>query len=895
MIGPAEVAQALGGAKRTSAGWLALCPLHEADGAAHDPSLDIRAGSKQPVIVTCRVCGPARQFEIIAELKRRELWPNRPERRQQAREAQREVLTVAELAKAMVLDEEHLRRRWGLKDTDRGVWIPYRNTDGSEADARIRHRLLKGDRKDNRFSFAQSGAKPTAYIPWPRRDDKVAIIVEGESDTWVLDFFNFSPIGIPGSNPKALKLEHLVGITRLYIVRESDGPAGEAFVSMMAGRLKEIGYAGAVRVIVMPIETKDPRALYRDVGATKFHDAMQALIDRAEPIDLNATQVARRSEAYLEIPALAVTGGQTPGGLFHVKRFEGGGEKHTRLTNWTAHVIADIQKDDGASEERQREFELEAQLKGNVSRFRVPARRFASLDWVPEQVGAAAMITATPNAEKKIREAVIRFSAPLDRKVFTHTGWRQFGSVYSFLHAGGAIGADGPVAGVEVELPRALRSFLLPDPVSGQERVDAIRASLGMLEVAPDRIAVSVFCAIYRAPLGPADFVVWLEGRTGVFKTELGALAQAHFGVFDSRRLPANFISTANFLEEWAFQLKDVLFLVDNFRPTGSAYDRQRAEAVADRLIQSAGDAAGRGRLNRDLSAREPKPPRGLTLGTGEEAPSGHSTLGRLFKIEIARGDITSPNLTALQGNSDQFRIAMACYIQWLASRFDRVQSEMKQRVADLRAGLSIPGAHPRTPGTVGSLLFGGATFVDFALEVGGITIARARELKLRLKYGLEEAATPQAAAQREEEPMERYLSLLRSAIGSGGGHFADRAGNRPANAEAWGWRCDEMNVWRPQGIRVGWVDLDRGELYLDPAAAYKAAAAMAADGHGVGVKETTLRRRLKPLLVRTGKEEGRETLLHRQSLEGRRREVLVLKTDVLTQEIEIKSEPTNG
>ena len=89
----------------------------------------------------------------------------------------------------------------------------------------------------------------------------------------MLDFFNFSPIGIPGSNPKALKLEHLVGITRLYIVRESDGPAGEAFVSMMAGRLKEIGYAGAVRVIVMPIETKDPRALYRDVGATKFHDA----------------------------------------------------------------------------------------------------------------------------------------------------------------------------------------------------------------------------------------------------------------------------------------------------------------------------------------------------------------------------------------------------------------------------------------------------------------------------------------------------------------------------------------------------------------------------------------------------------------------------------------------
>lgn len=577
----------------------------------------------------------------------------------------------------------------------------------------------------------------------------------------------------------------------------------------------------------------------------------------------------RRSGAYAEAPT----------GLFYVKR-DGQNEIFIQLSNFRVAIISDLHKDDGASEEMQREFEIEAHLGDKTSVFRIPARKFGSLEWVAEHIGAAAMITATPSAEKKIREAAVRFSSPAYRRVYVHTGWRNHGGTNVFLHAGGAIGPNGPIAGVEVELAPALRRFHLPDPVEGEVRTDAIRASLRLLALGPDRITAPVICAVYRAPLGPADFTMWLEGKTGVFKTELAALAQQHFGRFDSRALPANFSSTANFLEEWAFSLKDTLFLIDNFRPTGSTVDRQRSEAVADRLIQAAGDAAGRGRLNKNLSARDPRPPRGLLFCTGEESPSGHSTLGRVLKIEVREGDITPTNLTALQADADKFALATSCYVRWLASRLDQVRAEMKTSVADRRTELSkdIPGAHPRTPGMIASLLFGGEMFIRFALEVGAITSLQAVELKQRFKTGLIEAAKPQAAAQREEEPVTRFFSLLRSSLSSGGAHFADREGKRPAEAEAWGWRSDEFGVWRPQGIRAGWVDIAKDELYLDDAASFKAGNAMVGDGHGIGIKATTLRRRLKSRLLRTGADEGRETLLARERLEAARREVLVLR-----------------
>src|SRR5262249_34457909 len=176
-------------------------------------------------------------------------------------------------------------------------------------------------------------------------------------------------------------------------------------------------------------------------------------------------------------------------------------------------------------------------------------------------------------------------------------------------HAGGATGAAGLPAAIPVSLPEPLAGFRLPAPPDGDVLHDAVRASLGLLGLGPDRATFPLLAAVYRAVLGDTDFSLHLAGPTGCFKSEAAALAQQHFGPgLDARHLPANWSSTGNALEALAFTAKDALMVVDDFCPTGSASDVQRYHREADRLFRGQGNRAGRQRLRADASLRLSKP-----------------------------------------------------------------------------------------------------------------------------------------------------------------------------------------------------------------------------------------------------------------------------------------------
>src|SRR5262249_22943963 len=141
------------------------------------------------------------------------------------------------------------------------------------------------------------------------------------------------------------------------------------------------------------------------------------------------------------------------------------------------------------------------------------------------------------------------------RVVYQHTGWRRLGDSWAYLHAGGAIGADGTVPGVAVALDGTLAQYHLPDPPSGDELVRAVRASFRLLnaKLAPDRLMVPILAAVYRAILGQADCSIALIGRTGIGKSELSARAQQHWGAgMDRLHLPGSWVSTGNSLEAMA-------------------------------------------------------------------------------------------------------------------------------------------------------------------------------------------------------------------------------------------------------------------------------------------------------------------------------------------------------
>jgi hypothetical protein len=564
------------------------------------------------------------------------------------------------------------------------------------------------------------------------------------------------------------------------------------------------------------------------------------------------------------------------------------------LANWHGRIIEETSHDDGA--ERRVMFSVEGALADGtpLPRVEVPADQFAFMRWPVAAWGTRAVVLAGATTADHLRVALQLLSGDVPRRtVYGHVGWREIGGEWVYLHAGGGIGKDGAAAGVEVSLPDALDRFSLPDPPADHDLAEAIRASLGILDgLVPDRIAFPLFAAVYRAPLGAADFSPHLCGATGNFKTEIATLAQQHFGAaMDARNLPGSWSSTGNALEGIAFAAKDAVLLVDDFAPSGSPADVQRFHREADRLLRAQGNRSGRSRCRPDGTVRPARVPRGIIVSTGEDVPSGQSLRARLLTLEVSPGDVNVDSLTACQADAatGRYAQALAGFVRWLAPRYEALRGRLRQEVADLRNKARAEGQHARTPGIMADLALGMRYFLDFAAQVGAISMVDRDELVRRCWTALREAAAAQARHVEAAEPCGRFLGLLAGALASGRGYVSAPDGTAPANPERWGWRlvttgagehaCDE---WRPQGHCVGWVDGDN--LYLEPEAAYAEAQNLAnKQGDSLAVQPRTLWKRLDEGGWLASRDDARQRFTIRRRLGGQdRREVLHFRADAL-------------
>jgi hypothetical protein len=566
------------------------------------------------------------------------------------------------------------------------------------------------------------------------------------------------------------------------------------------------------------------------------------------------------------------------------------GEVPTPLTNFVAHIVAEVARDDGA--ERTRHFEISAKIGGSSRRFMVAAAEFAGLAWVPRELGARALVYPGFAVKDHARAAIQTLSRDIaGRTVFAHVGWREVDGRPVYLHAAGAIGAGGPVAEIETDLVGAgLGGFALPDPPQGEALWDAVRASLRTLTIAPLRVTAPLFAATWRAPLAVADFSLHLVGPTGAGKSELAAVAQQHFGAdMDSRHLPGSWSSTGNALEAQAFAAKDALLVVDDFAPGGSANDVARLHREAGRLLRAQGNSAGRARLRPDASLRPARPPRGLILSTGEDFPVGQSIRARGLIVEVGPKEVDFVELTAAQahGRDGRYAAAMAGYLRWLAGRLDREREVFRDECATLRVAASRGSEHRRTPWIVADLGAALKVFLRFALDAGVLDEEAARKTWHGLWAALLAVAEAQAEHQADENPVRRFLALLAGALVSGRGHLADATdpSRAPPQPTRVGWRRRAGSLghdeWLPSGEQVGWIDND--DVYLQPDAAYAAAQRLAgAQGGAFGIGQRTLWKRLFEAGVLASRETGRGRHTVRRTIGGIKRAVVHIKFGIL-------------
>ncbi|HKI33594.1 MAG TPA: DUF3854 domain-containing protein [Gemmataceae bacterium] len=577
-----------------------------------------------------------------------------------------------------------------------------------------------------------------------------------------------------------------------------------------------------------------------------------------------------------------------------------GGTSLVPLSNFTARITEVVTRDDGA--EQTALFTLAGALMDGrkLPPVQVTAADFAGLAWVTTAWHGEAVVYAGQGTRDHLRAALELLSPNRARRtVYLHTGWRKLGDGWHYLHAGGAIGTDGPAAGVEVSLPDPLAGFLLPTPPEGEPLAAAVRASLGLLDgLTADRLIIPLLAAVYRAALGeapgPIDFALHLAGPHGAGKSELAALAQQHFGAaLDARHLPGGWSSTANALEGLAFAAKDALLTVDDYAPRGAPGDRQRLERDADRLLRAQGNQAGRGRMRADGSLRPPKPPRGLILSTGEDVPPGQSLRGRMLVLEVSPDDVPKPRLTPHQRAtaSGLYAQGLSGFVRWLASQYGELCARLPGERAALRDRAQTGIGSARTPGIVADLALGLKVFLDFALATGAITQAEREALARRGWQALVEASGAHAKHVEAAEPTALFLRLLAAALASGRAHVAGPDGGKPENPRAWGWREAEFRTaagsdsrWEPQGRRVGWLDGPE-DLLLEPEAAYAETQELARhQGEALPVSSRTLWKRLRERSLLASWDERRQRNTIRRTLEGvKDRDVLHLRAGALS------------
>jgi hypothetical protein len=588
-----------------------------------------------------------------------------------------------------------------------------------------------------------------------------------------------------------------------------------------AGERAKVNKRLAARLGVAPEELS---LLFED-GWADFWDKVRQHQKDAED---GSPEAAPGSPDSPSPPLYRVLGNKT----YRVRHSKESGDYLELLANFAARIIGEDVIDDGGGEVRH-VFRVEATLHDGtpLPAVDVPAAEFVSMDWVPKAWGCRANPAAGPGAKDHLRAAIQEFSgSPARRVIYRHTGWRQIDGKPYYLHAGGGIGAKGANPAVLVQLDGPLAHYRLPDPPEGAALVEAVRASLALLDdraLAPGRIMFPLVGATYRAPLGKADSSLHLAGPTGGGKTEAVARAQQHYGPdMDRLNLPASWTSTVNSLEEVTFLAKDALVVVDDFKPGGSRHEIDQWHAKADRLFRSAGNGAGRGRCRPDGTPRPVRPPRGLILSTGEDGVRGESCQARVMSLLANKGDINITGLTPHQrrGAEGLYAASMAGFLRWLAADYDAVQARLPAERATLRARAlaELTSAHARIPGAVADLFLGLKYFADFALHAGAVDQVLHEALCRQGWEALLGAARQQSDAVGEQDPARRFLRLVSTAITSGRAHLACRKGGQPPSPERWGWREFEVGTgenaryeWRPQGRQIGWTD-SKG-VFLDP------------------------------------------------------------------------------
>ncbi|CAM6000758.1 unnamed protein product [Sphagnum balticum] len=455
------------------------------------------------------------------------------------------------------------------------------------------------------------------------------------------------------------------------------------------------------------------------------------------------------------------------------------GQKEIPLCNFDARIVREETHDDGA--EKKTLFSIDGTVSSGepLPKISISSEEFAVGQWPTKHWGSRAIVYV--GKESHLRVAIQELSRSVDRVViYRHTGWRQINGEYVYLHGNGAIGVSGSTQ-------RPLKDY-------GAALV--ARLQVNLIGMPTSRV------------------LAFLSGPTGCFKSSLIGAMQAHFGAaFNTSHLPDNWTSTENSLEKKAFLLKDCIFTIDEWTPTGTNAETDRLKAKAERILRSQGNQSGRGRMTATCDVRPEYYPRGAIISTGEDMPQGHSLRARTLQIELSHGDINAKELSKLQDAAAKGLLSQAAsaFIKWLAPRIPHYKKYLPRVHSRLKRKISLENAHNRTPDVAASLGVGLWIFLKFAADSGAIDKSQRRQKWQDGWSAICDSADEQRVHQQPEDLAEKFVGYIKYGLTMGVAYLEKDSG---------------LGYGSVGASKIGWLSGD--EVCLHPDAAFSMAQELA-------------------------------------------------------------------
>jgi hypothetical protein len=851
--------------------WESRCPAH--GGSRHN--LSITRGANGAAVIHCHH-DPSCQPEAIVQALRLTMGdlflPDHRENRHAGKNGRtggtRKTSGKAKDRKTYkTLAEAVEKIGWGMRAASSICW-PYQWADGKDAMAVVRFNKADGGKTYLPFHPIKDGwqtGDPRGKLPLFNLPDLVdarrIYFHEGEKAAVLT-----KKLGVPSTttahgakSPQKTDVSPLAG--KEVVIFPDHDQEGEGYADRIVHLLAHVPLdpKPAVKIVRLPLEGEgdDVAEWLEDARSKGWSDdecraELERLADAAEPIDLDAVLNEAIVSALLPESEKGNAGKGTKKrpqehgdvGIYFEqddKLWIVGEEAPEPLANFTARITHNITRHEAGIQSVRYQIRARHQSPAiGVREATVASEKYPSMSWV-FALGAEFALAAGRDRKDHARHAIQLLSTQDGiESIVEHTalGWVRHGDAWLYMHAGGAIGDDGPSAAIRVDPPPILSRYRLPDPPTDPEAIRrAVEATFAIWELpragTPGaRGAAAIVATLpWRAVLSPFDVSCHFGGPSGNLKTSTGRLVLQHFAADVRGRnapAPAGWNDTKNALQRLAYDCACSVLLIDDLKTNAQLED-------AETIFQAQGNLQNRTRMAIDQTLQQPLDPRGTLLSTGEIDPRTASTLGRMLVDEIKAGDIDRGVLSRLQqsGDAGLFALAMSAYIRWLAPRLDEVRAQHERLTAEIRAGLGdIPGAHPRHPDAIAQLIAAYRLFVDCAVKAEAIQTITADSYVAQARQYLVELARLQADSQQDAKAGRQFLDLIAMALGAGHCYLANAHGDTAPReyAGACGWETKWLYQGNDVGQRrdweiptnskqIGFIDEDAGTVYLDPTA----------------------------------------------------------------------------